>query len=142
MSLEQIKKRIDELKAMQADPYPTPPVGTILVWFNAAKRDPNRPYEDAVAAIVTKVDGPGKLTLAAIPPFGMLSHKRSSHYVGHPIHLQRANSVSIESGSWDYPEGARPHKDHYKMHLDEIQRQLNESEASFKSHEAVVKSGK
>ncbi len=142
MSTELIKKRVEELKALQANPYPTPPVGTPIVWFNAAKRDENRPYDDAVASIVTKIDGPGKVTLVAFSPHAMPSHKRSSHHVSHPIHKVRMNSVSVDSGSWDYPEGVRPHKDHYQIHLAEIQRQLEECDANLKTQESVAKSGK
>ena len=142
MSSDQIKKRIEELKQMEANPLPTPPVGTVVVWFNAARRDPNRPYEDAVASVVTKIDGPGKVTLLAFAPFGVPSHKRSSHHVDHPIHKQRANSVSIESGSWDYPQGQRIPKEHYVIHLDEIARQRSEAEANLKLNEAVVANSK
>lgn len=142
MSAEQIKKRIEELKALQAAPYPTPPVGTNIVWFNGAKRDQLRPYDDAVASVVTKVEGPGKVSLVAFAPFAMPAHKRASHHVSHPIHLVRMNSISVESGSWDYPDGIRPPKDHYQLHLAELQRQLEECEINLKTHEAVVKSGK
>jgi hypothetical protein len=138
MSSDQIKKRIQELKDLEAAPLPTPPVGTNVVWFPGAKRDVHRPYEDAVAALVTKIDGSGKLTLIAFAPHAMPSHKRSSHHVDHPIHLQRANSVSVDSGSWDYPQGTTPPKAHFAHHLAELGRQRAEAEANLALNDSVA----
>lgn len=137
MSSEMIKKRIEELKQMEAAPLPTPPVSTPVVWFAGAKRNPHRPYEDAIAGIVTKVDGPGKVTLVAFTPFGIPSHKRSSHHVDHPLHKQRNNAISVDTGSWDYPEGVKPTKGHYEVHLSEIARQIAECQANLAVNETV-----
>lgn len=138
MSSDQIKKRIEELKALEASPLPTPPVGTTVVWFPGAKRDAHRPYEDAVAAVVTKIDGSGRVTLVAFAPHAVPSHKRSSHHVDHPIHLQRANSVSVESGSWDYPQGTTAPKAHFATHLAELSRQRAEAEANLTLNDSVA----
>jgi hypothetical protein len=138
MSSEAIKRRIEELKQLEQSPYPTPPVGTTVVWFNAARQNPERPFEDAVPGIVNRIDGPGRVTLVVFPPFGMPSHKRSSHHVSHPIHLQRANSVSIDSGSWDYPQGTKPPKEHYHLHLAELTAQRAEAERNLAHNDAVT----
>ena len=138
MSSDQIKKRIEELKALESAPLPTPPVGTSVVWFAGAKRDAHRPYEDAIAAVVTKIDGPGRVTLVAFAPHAVPSHKRSSHHVDHPIHLQRANSVSVESGSWDYPHGTTAPKAHFATHLAELGRQRAEAEANLTLNDSVT----
>jgi hypothetical protein len=109
MDLTQIQKQIDELDEQIANPTPTPPVGTSVKWFKRANKD------DVYAAIVTKIEAAGKLTLTVFPPFGLTTHTRGCLHISNPIHQQRAHSVSVNSGAWDYLDGQKPPKAHFDM---------------------------
>lgn len=107
----------DQISAVEAEiksPLPTPPVGTLVVWYPRAARA----IENQIAGIVTRVEGPGKITLTVFRPQGVpeLNH-RGCLFVDHPIHEKRANSVSVNSGSWEYPELVKPDKSHFDLHL-------------------------
>lgn len=125
-----MKKLIDDLNAQIADPTPTPPVGTTVIWYKRA--DISDPY----AALVTKVEAAGKVTLTVFVPFAVPTHTRGALHVTNPIHKLRANSVSVNSGSWDYVSGVRPPKSHFDLDVanltkrrDELVIQLVEAEA-------------
>lgn len=109
MDLSQMQKQIDELDEQIANPTPTPPLGTTVKWLKRANR------EDAYAAIVTKVEAAGKVTVTIFPPFGMPTHTKGCLHISNPIHLQRAHSVSVNSGAWDYLDGSKPPKAHFDM---------------------------
>lgn len=144
-----IKQFIKELDEQIANPTATPPVGTLVVWYRGARFDPADPSRTQVASLVTGVEGPGKLKLVAFPPFGMPTHKQGVLHISHPLHQQRNNSVSVDSGAWDYPDGVRPSKSHYDLHLNEArsrreaaEKQLAEAEAVSANGEQSVASGK
>lgn len=107
---EQLRQIDEELK----NPLPTPPIGSTVVWYpRAAVEEGNR-----VAAIVTNVEGPGKLTLTVFKPLATPDPtRRGCLHVSHPVHEKRANSVSINAGAWDYPDDVIPGKSHYDLHV-------------------------
>ena len=109
MDFSQIQKQIDELDAQIANPTPTAPVGTTIKWYKRANP------EDAYAAIVTKVEAAGKLTVTVLPPFGMPTHTRGCLHISNPIHDRRTHSVSMNSGAWDYLDGQKPPKSHFEL---------------------------
>jgi hypothetical protein len=135
--MDSIKKQIAELDALAADPLPTPPVGTMIVWYRGARRDENNPSVSQIPAIVQQVDGPGKVKLIAFPPQRNPENKQGCLHIKHPIHLNRANSVSVDSGAWDYPDGTRPAKFHFDLHLAEIARQKAEAERNLAQFEKI-----
>jgi phage terminase large subunit-like protein len=109
MDLALIQKQIDELDAQIANPTPTAPIGTTVRWYKRANP------EDCYAALVTKVEAAGKLTVTVFPPFGMPTHTRGCLHISHEIHKQRSHTVSVNSGAWDYLEGQKPPKGHFEM---------------------------
>jgi hypothetical protein len=109
MDLQPIQKQIDELDAQIASPTPTPPVGTTVRWFKRANPD------DVYAAIVTRIEAAGKLTVTVFLPFGVPTHTKGCLHASHPIHKQRTHTVSVNSGSWDYLDGQKPPKSHFEM---------------------------
>ena len=116
IDLAAIEEQLDEIKAKIADPMPTAPVGTVVVWYKRADVKPGA----EIAAIVTKVESAGKLVLATLEPFGIIEHKRGVLHASSPIHQNRQQAVSQGSGCWDYVSGARPPKSHYDLHLSNL----------------------
>jgi len=99
------------------NPIPTPPVGTTIVWYAKALVED----DSKIAALVTKVEGPGKITVTAFRPQGMADPtRRGCLHVSDPIHEKRHNSVSMNSGAWDYVAFTKIPKEHYQLHLDAL----------------------
>jgi hypothetical protein len=109
MDLSLIQKQIDELDEQIASPTPTAPIGTTVKWYKRANPD------DAYAALVTKVEAAGKLTVTVFPPFGMPTHTKGCLHISNEIHKQRSHTVSVNSGAWDYLDGQKPPKSHFDM---------------------------
>lgn len=119
IDLGPITEQLEKVEAEIKSPLPTPPVGTPVVWYPRATLD----RDNQIAAIVTKVEGPGKLTLTVFRPQSMPdATRRGCLHVSHPIHENRHNSVSQNSGAWDYPEGVTIPKSHRDLHLEQLQR--------------------
>jgi hypothetical protein len=122
------EKRINELELEMKHPLPTPPVGTPVVWYDRAQVS----EEAQRAAIVTRVEGPGKVTLTIFPPNGMpLYNKKGTLHVSHEIHDRRGNAVSKNSGSWDYTSRTSRPKSHNELHIAEIQKKIDSLEAQL-----------
>jgi hypothetical protein len=116
-----ILKQIEAAEAEMKRPLPTPPVGYTVVWYDRAdKRDGAE-----IAAIVTKVEGPGKLTVTTFRPQGMPDPtRRGCLHATHKLHDNRHNTVSRNSGSWDYPQGVRAPKEHFKHHMEQLEAKV------------------
>ena len=137
IDLAPIKTQIEKVDAEIKAPFPTPPVGAMVVWY--ARADVREGAE--IAAIVTRVDGPGKISLTAFRPQGMPDPTRLGVlHVNHPTHLSKHNSVSVNTGAWDYPDGTIPPKSHYARHTEALNKkrdglldQLSQAEAINKT---------
>lgn len=115
IDLEPLKQQIEDVSAAMKNPLPTPPVGTTVVWYDRAEAKP----ESQIAGLVTKVEGPGKVTLTVFRAQGMPDPtRRGCLHISHSVHEQRHNAVSRNSGAWDYPDGVSIPKAHYTPHLD------------------------
>ena len=140
--LEQIAKIDEEL----ANPLPTPPVASMVVWYPRADIDP----ENQIAGIVTKVEGPGKLTLTVFRPQGMAdATRRGCLHIEHSIHENRHNAVSQNSGAWEYPDWVEIPDSHYDLHRDQlmkkkesVQKQIAEAEEVSKKQETAAEQKK
>jgi len=106
--IKAIQDRIEELTREIKNPLPTPPVGSTVVWYNRADKN-TAPY----AAIVTGIDEPGRIKITMFPPNGFFKTAQGVHYIEHPMHSQKNNHVSEQSGAWAYPAGVSIPKDHF-----------------------------
>lgn len=113
--------QLEELKESQKNPYPTPPIGTPIVWYNAGRRDDP---ESEAAAIVTKVQDAGKICVVVFKPNAMPVHKGGVYFAEHPVHLQRSNPQTVNNGCWDYPKHAKIPKEHYEFHLAQLNSRI------------------
>lgn len=130
IDLKPIQDRIADLEYQLKTPIPTPPVGWCVIWYRRA-----HVAEGAeIAAIVTKVEGPGKITITAFAPVAVPDPtRRGCLHVSHPVHEQRANASSVNSGAWDYPTGVKPPKEHYQYHIDLIRANLEEAKSQLRN---------
>ncbi|WP_175517210.1 hypothetical protein [Planctomicrobium piriforme] len=121
-------------------PLPTPPISTSVVWYAKGKVE----SENQQAAIVTKIEAPGRVTLTILPPRGMPIHKQGVYYKDDPI-MQGTSPLSVKQqcGVWAYPDGKSPAKAHYvyherllaRRHQDLLDEQQRQAEAAQKRKE-------
>lgn len=130
-----IQDRIDALKALLKNPYPTPPVGTPVVWYPRAEQKEG----NEVAALVTKIEGSGKVIVTTFRPHSVPEHKAGVLHVSNPIHEVRANAASRNCGSWDYPVGSKVKVPlaHYQHHKDELARLIESAENQLEEALAI-----
>lgn len=112
-----IREQIAATDADIKNPLPTPPVGTTVVWYDRASNEPGA----EIAAIVTRIEGPGKISVTTFRPQGMPEFtRRGVLYMTHPQHENRHNTVSRNSGSWAYPGQSKPPKADFELHLTQL----------------------
>ena len=131
--LAPVYNAIAAAEAELKSPLPTPKVGASVVWYDRAD---NRDGAE-IAAIVTKVEGPGKVTLVALRPFGMAEHKKGCLHVSHKIHENRHNTVSKNAGSWDYLVGTKAPKEDFNLHVETINERIAVLKAQVAEAEAI-----
>lgn len=131
----QLKELEEQLKA----PWPTPPVGTFVQWFN--RNDVADPGA-VCAAVVTKVDGPAKVCLTIFPPNGMPKHKVGVYFTGHPVHENKVNAQTDRNGSWGYPPEVTVAPGHYKLHTDSLNIRKQAIERDMASLKASIRDKK
>lgn len=114
-----IQDLIKSLDEQAKRPLPTPHISCWVLWYPRGEvKDDN-----AVAALVTARESPGKVTLTVFKPNAMQEHKKGVHFVGHPAVAEKTHSQArIHNGVWGYPDNSTPRKTHYDMHLDELKR--------------------
>lgn len=108
-SLEQIRVQMDL-------PLPTAPVGTNVQWFEMNED------ERCYAALVTRIEGPGKVQVVVFRPNAMPQHRQGVLHRSHPVHKNRHATETMRNGAWDYPPGVNPLKGHRELHLKELKR--------------------
>lgn len=145
IDIEPLLSQIDDTENEMLYPLPTPPVGTMIVWYDRGQKIDGSQR----AAIVTKVEGPGKLQLTVFAPNAMPTHKIGSLHISHPVHTKAHNSVSKNNGGWDYRDGDDIPDTHYEAHRNVLQtkltgmrRSLEEAEQIAAKESAVAKGGK
>ena len=100
---------------------PTPPVGFLVGWLDRGKEDA------CYAAVVTKIEGPGRIELHIFPPrtqFTVLAHYRNGVYFqAHPMHTDNPHNINlVRNGCWKYLPDVRIPDSHYALHRAEIER--------------------
>ena len=109
---------LDRIEAQMKTPLPTPPVTNLVIWYSRGIVEEG----NAAAAIVTKVEDAGKVSLTIFPPMGMPIHKKGVLFEGHPQIVKNAKShARVHNGVWAYPEGKHATKSHYDHHLKQLQ---------------------
>jgi hypothetical protein len=109
------KEQLDQIREQKDNPLPTPPIGTWVHWFERNQKDA------CYAALVTAIQGPGKLELEIHKPRSVAINRQGVLHVSHPCHEKRANPASVASGSWDYLPLQKPHKAHFELHLSQLE---------------------
>lgn len=130
---DDLKDYLAAEKAKLKNPTPTPPVGTVVVWYDRALVKP----ENQKAAIVTAVEGPGRLTLTIFGPRAHPIHKIGVLHHTHECHGNRNNVMSQQNGAWAYPDGVKADKSHLNLHLDQIQAKIERIESDLSKSESV-----
>jgi hypothetical protein len=108
---------------------PTPPIGTPVQWYQGGEK------AAAYAALVTGIEGPGRLKLVIFPINQFHQHKLAVHHVSHQVHDKPGNSTTKNSGSWDYAPGVKFPHGHYELH----EAELNKREANLKAQDEAAK---
>lgn len=108
---------IKRLKDQMQDLLPTPPVGWSVQWLERNNEQNPR------GAMVTRVEGPGRIELTVFGPRAVPSHKQGVYHVDAPIHEDR-NAGTLRNGSWRYLPGTRAPKEHYDLHREDLERQI------------------
>lgn len=130
--LEALEKQLYNLDEQLRELLPTPPVGTLVQWFQRG----TIAAENARAAIVTAVEEPGRVKLTILPPAGMPIHKQGVFHASHPIHQQKGNSSTVNNGAWDYRPDDRQNRNssHWNMHRDKLTQRKETVEKEIASH--------
>jgi hypothetical protein len=135
IDVTQITQQIERVESELKSPYPTPPIGTLVVWYD--KGDISS--DNQRAAIVTQVEGPGKISVTVFPPRAMPAHKKGVTHVTDPMHEKRHNSVTVMSGAWDYPDHVAAPKSHLSFHIASLEKKKEILETQLQQVEAVIK---
>lgn len=120
--MSDISGTLDNIAKERKRPMPTPPVGMPVVWFLGGDEANPRP------ALVTQVEGPGRVSLVVLPLNTMPQHKMGVLYKDHPD-MEEANTPAKRTkGSWDYIPGfpsmiPKEHFEHHKQLLDRREKQ-------------------
>lgn len=119
MSSDELKAQIASLDSQLKNPLPTPHIGCPVLWYPRGRVE----EENAVAAIVTAVEGPGKVKLTVFKPNAMQEHKNGVHWAKHPaMEGKDFSQAKIHNGVWDYEKNSSPRKSHYDLHTQQLER--------------------
>lgn len=109
------EKAWQDLETDMENPQPTPPVGESVVWYMAG--DTRKP----VPALVTGIEGSGRLKLVTFQVNSFPAHKTGVYHVSAKIHDKPGNFQTKNCGSWDYVRKPIPEED-YAAFNEEIEK--------------------
>lgn len=95
---------------------PTPKVSDGVIYHAYGDK------RNAAPAIVSEVEGPGRIKVTVFPFNGMLQHKGGCHHVTHWIH-DKPNETTKMNGAWSFPREAPV--DAYEVHEAELAKREN-----------------
>ena len=99
---------------------PTPPIRTPVQWYLGGDRG------QATAAMVTGVEGPGRLMLVIFQRNSIPMHRTGVYYVTHRMVTDKTNgtvgATLKEKGSWGLEEGFKIPESWYAVHDADIAR--------------------
>ena len=103
---------------------PTPPIGCPLQYF----RD-DQSLADPIAAICTRIDGPGMVTLSVYAPNHPMGQTRAGvGWAGDDRRLDGSRPFR-KNGVWNFIDGVKP-RDAMKFHKDLMERRANSLRAA------------
>lgn len=137
LNTQPLEERIKAIDLELTKPMPTPPISSNVVWYEGGKTLEQNGEQRA--AIVVGIDGPGKLRLKIFDSRAMDKNKSGVLHVTHKVHQQKNNSVTVQSGSWDYPEDRTPPKSHFKLHEEFLKKQREQVEKDIAAYKAANK---
>jgi hypothetical protein len=111
-----VREQLEKIKQQKASPLPTPPVGTMVVWHDRNEDDRN------YAAVVTFVEGVGRVKLAIFKPNAHVIHKEGVLHRTHEVHENKHSTVTMRNGAWDYVPGQTVPKSHRDLHLRDLEK--------------------
>ncbi len=114
-------KLLQALKEEKERVLPTPPIGHSVQWFEAGNT------KNPFAAVVTQVEGPGRVELTVFKARSSLIYKQGVLHVTAEEHKVPGNPTTVRCGSWDYPLGKYP-REHSDFHLQDIAKRYAEAE--------------
>ena len=109
----------EELEADRTVKIPTPPVRTTVQWY--LRGDKN----EVAPAIVTAIEGPGRLQLCVFPKNTFPQHKTGVYHVDHRAIQERSNPHTPRCGSWGFEDGFVPPKEWYAIQEQDLARREN-----------------
>lgn len=119
--IEHTRRRIESLGTQMRIALPTPEIGR-WVWFykqGDLKSDP-------VAALVTRQDGPGQVTLECHGPHSQVNiNVTGVHFKEHPFLETNPQVAKMKNGGvWDFKEGDKPTEAHKTLHRRQLEMQI------------------
>ena len=128
--MRDLRLMIDRLETQKKIPLPTPEVGRCVVWYRGLVD--GKPDGNEIAAIVTRIDGPGQISLRTFEHNSSNSgNVTGSHYVEHPF-LKESPAVAKRSGCWDYSDGDKPTQKHGQIHIAELDRKIRAAQEELR----------
>jgi len=125
MSSEVWNKLAEERQRLQ----PTPKVGDPIIYH------PESDKRREVPAVVSKVEGPGKIQITVFPFQGMMQHRSGCHHITHWIH-DNPTAFTRQNGAWSFAREAPA--DAYQLHEAELAKRENSLiEAEERAKEAA-----
>jgi len=108
---------------------PTPYVGLPVIWY---RDDQN--IKDPIAATVTRVEGPGKVSLCYVPFNGHLAHVSGVNWVGNNRRIAPGRPFR-RNGVWEFLADLKPRMS-TKYHKDVIAKREAAAKAAARQEEA------
>jgi hypothetical protein len=132
-------KLLKELEDEDQRRMPTPPLGESVTWYeNGDKHAPR-------AAIVTAIEGPGKVALTVFKLRSHPSYVQGVFHVSHPIHNEKGNPTTQRCGYFTYPgetedKGKKAPGFHYDFHQRDIARRRQDALSKHEAPQALAAS--
>lgn len=119
--IEHLRQRLVGLETQKRIALPTPEVGR-WVWFYKQ----GDTSTDPIAALVTRQDGPGQVTLECHQPHAQTHiNVTGVHFKDHPFLVTNPQVAKMKNGGvWDFKEGDAATEKHKKLHLKQIDTQI------------------
>lgn len=123
---------IKEIDSQLKSVMPTPTVAQPVIWYRGGKEDA------PVAAQVTAVEAPGRVSLIVFSVDAFPVHVKGCHHRSWPEHQRPGNVNTVQRGAWDYPNGTIPEAD-LAAHKQQLKEKLAKArETHTPAKEAVA----
>lgn len=115
--IKSLQDQLDAVESQLKNPLPTPHIGASVWWYEHGQVSP----DNVMAAVVTAIEGPARVTLAIFPPRGMMRHKSGVHWARHPQIASKVHDPTrLAAGVWEYPDGSHVRKQNFEVHEQQL----------------------